>query len=184
MNYDVHSIASLFSILVHFAIVAARNDDDSGNKRVKVANPGIQGAREVSAQISDLSDNETAVEPGVKTSVRALPNGINHEMQQPQEAPIHIKEDSPLRLFISEHSQSFKCSTDSFLSWLQGMDITTLNDLHEACADADFVDSSMIGEGGLKKFKRGPFVRAVQAAAVTAAAAASLSPITNAPAAV
>ena len=177
----MRSIASVLCLPVHFAIVAARNDDDSGNKRVKVANAGIQGAREVSAQISDLSDNEGALEPWVTTSVPTLPNDINQEVQQPQEAPIHSKESSPLRRFISEHSQSFKCSTDTFLSWLQGMDITTLDDLHEACADADFVDSSMIGEGGLKKFKRGPFVKAVQAAAAPVAAS---SPITNTPVAV
>ena len=149
--------------------VAARNDD-AGNKRVKVVNPANQVTREISAQISDMSDadesSEVAGGSRQKPSTSTAPNNIKpQQQQQPQEPPTHGKDDSPLRRFVLAHAQSLKCSPDTFCDWLQGMDIATINDLHEACSDSDFVDSSMIGEGGLKKFKRGPFVKAVQAAA-------------------
>ena len=151
------------------AAVAARNDDDTGNKRVKVANPANQVSGEISAQISDMSDadesSEVASGSREKAGTSTAPNNIKPQQQQPQEPPTHGKDDSPLRRFVLAHAQSLKCAPDTFYDWLQGMDIATISDLHEACGDSDFVDSSMIGEGGLKKFKRGPFVKAVQAAA-------------------
>ena len=68
---------------------------------------------------------------------------------------------------LVEQSHCFKCPPAVVMEWLHRMDIISLGDLLEACADEEFVERSMVAHGGLKKFKLGPFVKAVQAAVVS-----------------
>mmetsp|Transcript_18234 Transcript_18234/g.44050 ORF Transcript_18234/g.44050 Transcript_18234/m.44050 type:complete len:506 (+) Transcript_18234:1627-3144(+) len=60
-------------------------------------------------------------------------------------------EEKKLVTFLESQDKSLKCTPSEFFEWLKSEDITTLDDLVDACEDEDFV--AEVIENGLKKFK-------------------------------
>ena len=69
--------------------------------------------------------------------------------------------ENELMMFLDKHSDCLKCSPSAFYEWLISLDVLSIRDLMEACADIDFVKTEMQANG-LKGFKRGPFTKAAQ----------------------
>ena len=73
--------------------------------------------------------------------------------------------DDPMLSFLKDRQDCFKCSPQETFDWLHSQDIMTLEDLHEACRDDEFVDLEFKVKGGLKGFKKHPFIKAILSAA-------------------
>jgi hypothetical protein len=71
------------------------------------------------------------------------------------------KPEDPLLAFLESRRDSLKCSPQESYDWLRNQDIVTMSDLREACLDNDFLELEFKQKGGLKGFKRRPFVNAV-----------------------
>lgn len=67
----------------------------------------------------------------------------------------------PLLKFLDCNRDCLKCTPQETLKWLHSEDISNLADLREACSDDDFIDLELKRKGGLKGFKRHPFVKAL-----------------------
>lgn len=63
--------------------------------------------------------------------------------------------------FLEKHHYCLKCSPEESHKWLRGQDIMTIADLHDAIRDEEFVELDLIPKGGLKGFKRRPFIKAI-----------------------
>ena len=74
--------------------------------------------------------------------------------------------DVDLLTFLVKQQNCLKCPPVAFYEWLIGLDVHTMGDLLEACTDNTFVETDM-QLNGLKGFKRGPFIKAVQQVAAS-----------------
>ena len=92
-----------------------------------------------------------------------------HELEK----PVLPEPEDDLLWVVAEQQDCLKCSPVMFLTWLYTQDIVTVADLREACFDNKFVEYELIPNGGLKRFKRGKFIQAVEAAAIAQAALVS-----------
>ena len=79
-------------------------------------------------------------------------------LQQPPQA---MSEEDALLKFVVTQEDCFKVVPKKFVSWLVEQDIVSMNDLINACKDPDFVNTDEMRTGGLKKFKKKSFIRAV-----------------------
>jgi hypothetical protein len=75
------------------------------------------------------------------------------------------KTEDPLLAFLELQRDSLKCTPQESFDWLRNQDIMTLGDLREACLDDEFLELEFKTKGGLKGFKRRPFVKSVVSAA-------------------
>ena len=93
--------------------------------------------------------------------------------RQDLEKPVLPEPEDDLLWVVAEQQDCLKCSPVMFLTWLYTQDIVTVVDLREACFDTKFVEYELIPNGGIKRFKRGKFIQAVEAAAIAQAAMVS-----------
>ena len=68
----------------------------------------------------------------------------------------------PLVSFLEAQRDCLKFKPQETLAWLRQQDITSMDDLRDACNDMDFVDLDFKEHGGLKGYKRRPFLKALQ----------------------
>lgn len=74
---------------------------------------------------------------------------------------IPMEASDPLLMFLKTHHNCLKTAPEECFQWLTSQDIVTMTDLNEACQDDEFVQLDLIASGGLKAFKRRPFIKAI-----------------------
>ncbi|KAL3904665.1 MAG: hypothetical protein SGILL_009981 [Bacillariaceae sp.] len=112
---------------------------------------------------SELSGFEDAFENFLAKVSDPFPSMDDHPLTV--DLPSEIND--PMLQFLRLHHDCLKSSPEQTFSWLQSQDIMTLADLHEACADTEFVDLDLIPKGGLKRFKHRPFIKDINCAVET-----------------
>ena len=133
----------------------------------EVASP-VSDASDIEAEDHDPADQDTSRQNttnlvGFVTGTQPpLPVRPSSSSQSAHSSQSEGEYDRFLFEFITNQSHCFKHSIPDVGLWMKSMDIRTINDLMEACSDPEFVESSMVINGGLKESFRDHFAKAVK----------------------
>ena len=124
----------------------------------------IVGENSSQAMITLLEDTAVDTELTRPFSVGGWSSPVS--FSTPCNPDIPSKQEEEVDIFLCElianQCHCFNKSTKEVGSWMKSMDIMTVGDLYQACKDTEFIESSMLVDGGLKEFWRASFIKAVK----------------------
>ena len=137
--------------------------DDQSNPINVTSGEETESDNEISTQKLQSSKRSPSKNtPGRKKKALPIHHKTTTHAKKHQTSPKR-KATPDLKTFISQQKSCLKCRPDEFVEWLESEDITTVAELSEATSDVNFV-SSYMKDNGLRGFKRGSFIQAVEEA--------------------